>query len=62
MGAAKNETENFPVCDAKPRKFTGETTFSHLLRGDSNGSSTRRNERAERENWDDWTGGPDREA
>ena len=32
MGAVRNETGDFPVCDAKPSKFIGETTFAHLLR------------------------------
>lgn len=62
MGASRNETGNFPVCDAKPRKFIGETTFDQPLQSVSNGASTRRDERTEREDWDDWTGGPDREA
>ena len=62
MGAARNETGNFPVCGAKPRKFIGETTFGHLLWAVSNGSSTRRNVRTEREDWGDWTGAPAPEA
>ena len=33
MGAVRNETGDFPVCDAKPSKFIGETTFAHLLQG-----------------------------
>jgi hypothetical protein len=58
MGAAGN----FPVGDAKPSEFIGETTFGQQLRGVSKGSSTQRNVRTDREDWDDWTGGSNREA
>ena len=56
MGAAGNETGNFPVCDAKPRRFIGETTFDHPWQVVSNGSNTRREERDDREDRTAWTG------